>query len=173
MIIPPFRSGAAPLTILVAFFLIFISRSAGQQFPGPRVTPGSQAEAASQAAQQTRSEQETAGRQADAPEEAAYKAITGIRPEAAGKRIELGEQYIQKYPAGKYREQVYSELTVAEYVKQDLAKMDAYANKALDLDPDDVTVLVLLGWDIPHNYDPGIQSPNTSSRWRNRTNIAP
>ena len=154
MIIPPFRSGAAPLTILVAFFLIFISRSAGQQFPGPRVTPGSQAEAASQAAQQTRSEQETAGRQADAPEEAAYKAITGIRPEAAGKRIELGEQYIQKYPAGKYREQVYSELTVAEYVKQDLAKMDAYANKALDLDPDDVTVLVLLGWDIPHNFDP-------------------
>ncbi len=154
MILPSRRSGIVALTVLLAFFIIFVSHSAGQQFPGPPVTPGSQAEAASQAAQQTRKEQESSGRQADAPEDAAYKAITDTAPGDADKRIKLGEQYLQKYPVGKYREQVYSELTVAAYVKQDFAKMSAYANKALDLDPNDVTVLVLLGWDIPHNYDP-------------------
>ena len=80
MILPSRRSGTVALTVLLAFFIIFVSHSAGQQFPGPPVTPGSQAEAASQAAQQTRKEQESAGRQADAPEDATYKAIIDTAP---------------------------------------------------------------------------------------------
>ena len=32
--------------------------------------------------------------------------------------------------------------------------MYADADKALALNPDDVTVLVLVGWVIPHYYDP-------------------
>ncbi|MFY9802182.1 MAG: hypothetical protein WA211_08905 [Candidatus Acidiferrales bacterium] len=91
---------------------------------------------------------------ADPEEEAAYKALTDTKPEDADKRIQLGEQYLQKYPTGKYEEQVYSALTIAEESKQDLPKMYADADKALALNPDDVTLLVLVGWVIPHNNDP-------------------
>jgi tetratricopeptide (TPR) repeat protein len=49
---------------------------------------------------------------------------------------------------------VYQGLTTAEYSKQDFPKMYADADKTLAANPDDVTVLVLVGWVIPHNYDP-------------------
>lgn len=88
---------------------------------------------------------------ADPEEEKAYKDLTDTKVDDADKRIQLGEQYLQKYPNGKYEEQVYSALTIAEESKQDLPKMYADADKALALNPDDVTILVLVGWVIPHN----------------------
>jgi tetratricopeptide (TPR) repeat protein len=91
---------------------------------------------------------------ADPEEEKAFKAIADTKPGDADDRIQLGEAYIQKYPNGKYAEQVYAELTTAEYAKQDLPKMYSDSDKALALNPDDVTVLVLVGWVIPHNYNP-------------------
>jgi tetratricopeptide (TPR) repeat protein len=45
-------------------------------------------------------------------------------------------------------------LSVAEYGKLDLPKMYADSDKALALNPDDVNVLVLVGWVIPRKYDP-------------------
>ena len=88
---------------------------------------------------------------ADPEEEKAYKELTDTKTDDADKRIQLGEQYVQKYPNGRYLEQVYSALTIAEETKQDLPKMYADADKALALNPDDVTILVLVGWVIPHN----------------------
>ncbi|MGA7917481.1 MAG: tetratricopeptide repeat protein [Candidatus Acidiferrales bacterium] len=97
---------------------------------------------------------------ADPEEEKAYKDLTDTKVDDADKRIQLGEQYLQKYPNGKYEEQVYSALTIAEESKQDLPKMYADADKALALNPDDVTILVLVGWVIPHNSanDPDAES---------------
>ena len=43
---------------------------------------------------------------------------------------------------------------MAEYGKLDLPKMYADSDKALALNPDDVNVLVLVGWVIPRKYDP-------------------
>lgn len=97
---------------------------------------------------------------ADPEEEKAYKELTDTKTDDADKRIQLGEQYLQKYPNGRYLEQVYSALTIAEETKQDLPKMYADADKALALNPDDVTILVLVGWVIPHNSgnDPEAES---------------
>lgn len=90
----------------------------------------------------------------DPAEEAAYKAFADIKPDDADKRIQAGEAYVQKYPSGRYADMVYSQLTTAEYAKQDLPKMYADADKALAINPDDVNVLTLVGWVIPHLYDP-------------------
>jgi tetratricopeptide (TPR) repeat protein len=90
----------------------------------------------------------------DPEEEKLYKEIADTKPDDADKRLQLGQQYIDKYPNGKYSEPVYAEMTTAEYAKQDLPKMYADSEKALALNPDDVTVLVLVGWVIPHNYNP-------------------
>src|SRR5271154_3847412 len=90
----------------------------------------------------------------DPAEESDYKAFFDLKPEDNDKRIELGEAFVQKYPNSKYTEGVYSQLASAEYNKQQYNKMYADADKALAVNPDDVSVLVLVGWVIPHSYNP-------------------
>jgi tetratricopeptide (TPR) repeat protein len=88
-------------------------------------------------------------------EEAAYKAFSKLKADNTDKRIQVGQAFVQKYPFGPFPEPVYSQLVFAEYQKQDFAKLDEYANKALALNPDDLKVLVLVGWVIPHAADAG------------------
>jgi hypothetical protein len=154
MTLPSIRSGLAALVILLAWFLSAPNSSAQYQQAAPPANPGSQSQPAQQTQKGTQPAAAAAAPKADPEEEAAYKAFNDTKPEDADKRIQLGEAYIQKYPNGKYVAPVYSGLTVSEYSKQDFAKMYADADKALALNPDDVNVLVLIGWIIPHNYDP-------------------
>ena len=91
----------------------------------------------------------------DPEEEKAYKAFADASaPQQADVRIKLGEQFVAKYPKSKYTEQIYSRL-MQDYVdKQQFDKMYDVADKALALNPDNVTVLVVVGWVIPHIYNP-------------------
>ncbi len=91
---------------------------------------------------------------ADPEEDKAYKAIFDLKGEASDQTIQLGEQFLQKYPLSRYSESVDARLVNAYYQKQQFDKMYAAADKALALKGDDVAVLVLVGWVIPHNYDP-------------------
>jgi len=90
----------------------------------------------------------------DPEEEKAYKALADLKPEDYDQDIQQGEDFVKKYPNSKYNEFAYSRLTNAYYGKQEFDKMYAASDKALALNPNDVTVLVLVGWVIPHNYDP-------------------
>jgi tetratricopeptide (TPR) repeat protein len=90
----------------------------------------------------------------DPAEEADYKAFIALKPEDDDKRVELGDAFVQKYPTGRYTEAVYSQLTQAEYNKRDFAKMYSDSDKALAMNPDDVSVLVVTGFVIPHVYNP-------------------
>src|SRR5580692_5799012 len=158
MTLPSIRSGLTALVVLLAAFLLAPNTFAQYQQGTPPASPSTQAGAASQSQQQTQKGTQPAAAaaapKADPEEEAAYKAFNDTKPEDADKRIQLGEAYIQKYPNGKYVAPVYSGLTVSEYSKQDFAKMYADADKALALNPDDVNVLVLIGWIIPRKFDP-------------------
>lgn len=152
------RSRRAALVVLLAVFFAAPKSILQAQSGAPPSSPGTQAAAASQTQQQTQKATQTAATpaapKADPEEEAAYKAFNDTKPDDADKRIQLGEKYVEKYPSGKYDAQVYSGLTVAEYAKLDLPKMYADADKALALNPDDVNVLVLVGWVIPRKFDP-------------------
>jgi hypothetical protein len=150
MTLPSIRSGIAALVILLTWFLSAPNSFAQYQQTPPPANSGSQP----QTPKDGQAAPALAAPKADPEEEAAYKAFTDTKVEDADKRIQLGEAYIQKYPSGKYVEPVYQGLTTAEYSKQDFAKMYADADKTLAANPDDVTVLVLVGWVIPHNYDP-------------------
>jgi len=46
-------------------------------------------------------------------------------PEDVDERVRVGDALVQKHPDGRLIEAVYSQLTTAEYQKQDFAKMDA------------------------------------------------
>ena len=90
----------------------------------------------------------------DPDEQKAYKAFFDTKPEASDQQIKLGEAFLQKYPNSVYTQSVYSRLVAAYYDKQDMTKLYAASDKALALNPKDVHVLVLVGWVIPHFYDP-------------------
>jgi tetratricopeptide (TPR) repeat protein len=90
----------------------------------------------------------------DPAEEAAYKAFFDAGPDAVDTRIQLGNDFVQKYPMSRYNESVYAGLVQAYYQKQDWKNFYTDADKALALYPDDVTVLTIVGWVIPHTFNP-------------------
>src|SRR5580698_1358031 len=91
----------------------------------------------------------------DPEEEKAYKAFYDANtPQQADARIKMGEDFVAKYPKNKYTETVYARLMQDYFNKQQLDKMHDVADKALAINPDNVSVLVLEGWVIPHNIDP-------------------
>jgi tetratricopeptide (TPR) repeat protein len=91
---------------------------------------------------------------ASAPEEKAYKAFYDARTQSPDKRIQLATEFVQRYPTSRYADSVYSSLVQAYYAKQDWNDFYGSAEKALALNPDNVDVLAIVGWEIPHNYDP-------------------
>lgn len=90
----------------------------------------------------------------DPAEEKAYKDFTDLKPDDYDKQVQTGEDFVKKYPQSKYSEFVYSRLSHAYFNKQQLDKMYEASDKALALNPNDVSVLVLVGWVIPHNINP-------------------
>lgn len=113
----------------------------------------------SQAGQQAQSAQPDqnappAAPQLDPQEEAAYKAYFDAGPQAVDTRIQLGNDFLQKYPTSRYVESVYSGLVQAYYTKQDWKDFYADADKALALNADDIGVLTVVGWVIPHSFNP-------------------
>jgi tetratricopeptide (TPR) repeat protein len=91
---------------------------------------------------------------ADPAEDAAYKAFFDLKPDDPDKQIQSGEEFLKKYPASHYRQVIYSRLTQSYFGKQQMDKMFASGDKALQLNPDDVSVLALIGWVLPHNINP-------------------
>ncbi|HEV2615599.1 MAG TPA: hypothetical protein VGU63_03200 [Candidatus Acidoferrales bacterium] len=88
----------------------------------------------------------------DPKEEAAYKAFFEIKPAAPADydaQIKAGEEFVKNYPQSRYLVVVYSRLTNAYFERQHLDKMYAAADKTLQLNPNDLSVLTLVGWVIP------------------------
>src|SRR4029077_2668612 len=140
----------------IAAALAFAPLSAGQGYGGSQPAPSQQQQSAQPAkpAAPPPTAQQAEPPKVDPEEEKAYKAFYDLKVGAADQTIQLGEQFVQKYPTSKYAEQVYSRLTQAYFDKQQFEKMYAAADKALALNKDDVSVLVLVGWVIPHKIDP-------------------
>jgi tetratricopeptide (TPR) repeat protein len=152
MKVPSIGSGIGIAAICVAAALAFAPVSAAQGYGGQpaqqQQQPTEPAKSAAQPAQQAEAPK------VDPEEEKAYQAFNKLKPEASDQTIQLGEQFIQKYPASKYAEAVYARLTHAYFDKQQFDKMYAAADKTLAINKDNVDVLVLIGWVIPHRIDP-------------------
>jgi tetratricopeptide (TPR) repeat protein len=64
-------------------------------------------------------------------------------------QIQLGEDFVTKFPMSKYLGGVYGVLTTDYYTTGNTDKMFAAGAKALELNPDNVDVLALLAMAIP------------------------
>jgi tetratricopeptide (TPR) repeat protein len=159
------HSGLRTIAILIAAGLAFAQSTSAQyqqqqpQQQQPAPTPAPSGKASPSNAPQAPPE----ASKIDPEEEKAYKAFYDTNaPQQADVRIKLGEQFLAKYPQSKYVEQVYARLMQDYLDKQELDKMYEASDKALAINPDDVTVLVVTGWVIPHNYNP--DDPNGEKR---------
>jgi tetratricopeptide (TPR) repeat protein len=77
-----------------------------------------------------------------------------LREREPAKRIELGNEFLKKYPKSPLAERVDADLVNVYRAQQDWKDCYQSADAALALQPDDVDVLTTVGWTIPHVYNP-------------------
>lgn len=87
-------------------------------------------------------------------EEAAYKAFYDAHAPDPTAQIKLGEDFVQKYPSSRYLSSVYSALALDYLSSGDTAKMMDVAQKAINLDPDNVDALSLVVWATARTINP-------------------
>src|SRR5271155_4622019 len=143
------HSGLKTIAILIAAGFAFAqSTSAQYQQQQPQQqqsapTPAPSGKASPSSAPQAPAE----APKIDPEEEKAYKAFNDANaPQQADVRIKLGEQFLAKYPQSRYAVQIYERLMQDYLDKQEFDKMYDAGDKALAINPDDVTVLVVTGW---------------------------
>ncbi len=86
-------------------------------------------------------------------EEAALKAFMDVKPAEAPKLVQLGEEFLKKYPETRYAGGVYARLTTAYLSTGQEDKVFAAGDKALEFNPDNVDVLALLAMVLPRRVD--------------------
>lgn len=152
-------TGIGALGVALAASLVVVA-ICGAQGTDPNVLAGQEQQQKTNQDLKERTLSNQAGQNAppapkvDPKESAAYKAFFDTNPQDADTRIELGEAFVKQYPSGPYTEAVYAGLVQAYYMKQDWTKFYASADKALAINPNDVDVLVTVGWVMPHVYNP-------------------
>jgi tetratricopeptide (TPR) repeat protein len=95
----------------------------------------------------------------NAEEDATFKAFQDSPTTDLKKRIELGEAFVQKYPQSRYLPLVYSGLTSAYVQTGQVQKMEEVGDKEVQLNPNDVQVLAVLGQTIPRALNATTQDP--------------
>jgi tetratricopeptide (TPR) repeat protein len=94
----------------------------------------------------------TIGAQEAKEQDTAYKAF--LKEQSPAKKIQLGNDFLQRYPKSSFVERVDFGLMETYRAQQDWKDTYRLADSALALQPDDVDVLTTVGWTIPHVYNP-------------------
>lgn len=147
------RMLVASFAVSLAFVPVCLAQAGGTSMNGPQIKEEQQQNDQSLKERQLNQDVPPAAPKIDPQEEADYKAFYSANPQDADNRIKLGQDFIQKYPMSRYLESVYAGMTQAYYAKQDWNSFYSTADKALEINPDDIPVLVTVGWVIPHVYD--------------------
>jgi tetratricopeptide (TPR) repeat protein len=97
----------------------------------------------------------------NAEEDAAFKAYQDSPAADVKKKIELGEAFVQKYPQSRYLPIIYNTLTSAYMQTGQVQKMEEVGDKEVELNPNDVQVMAVLGQTIPRALKSTKQDPQT------------
>ena len=85
-------------------------------------------------------------------EEAASKEVQQAAD--PNKRIQLAEGFLQKYPNSRYRPVMYQALVSAYFATQQVPKMLDAGEKDLELNPNDASILAVMGQTLARTYKP-------------------
>jgi tetratricopeptide (TPR) repeat protein len=103
-------------------------------------------------------------------EEAAYKNVVAAQGGDPNMEIQVGEDFIAKFPMSQYVPGVYGMLTTAYFSTGNTDKMFASGAKALELNPNNVDVLALLSMAIPRREKPTM--PDYAAQMKNAEGYA-
>jgi tetratricopeptide (TPR) repeat protein len=84
-----------------------------------------------------------------AEEDAAYKAFNDLPNEDPAKKDQAAADFVQKYPQSRYRVGVYNWQVKYYYSTNKVDKMEAAAEKELELQPNDAQTLAIVGSVLP------------------------
>jgi tetratricopeptide (TPR) repeat protein len=90
-------------------------------------------------------------------EEAAYKAFLNAPatdPASVSKKIQMTEDFLQKYPQSRYRPAAYQALVSGYFATQQVPKLLDAGDKELALNPNDAPVLAVVAQTIARTFDP-------------------
>lgn len=106
----------------------------------------------------------------NAEEDAAYKVFQAVPQTDMNKKIELGEDFVKKYPQSRYLPAFYSTLTIAYMQTNQVPKMLEVGDKEVALMPNDVTTLAILAQTISRATNSS--TPNFQQQWDKAANYA-
>lgn len=128
-----------------------------QQQPAPAPAPGAgDKSAAPQAAPLTL---DSTPPPVNAEEEAAIKAFRAEGTAEEAKKDQMAEDFLQKYPQSRYRPEVYSWQVKSYLGKGQIDKMEAVADKQLELTPNDPQTLAIVGSTLPRAMNSSTPEP--------------
>lgn len=85
-------------------------------------------------------------------EETAYKALQ--QSTDLTKKIQLSEEFLQKYPQSRYRAAAYQNLVSGYFATQQIPKMLDAGEKEIALNPNDAPVLAVMAQTLARSYNP-------------------
>jgi tetratricopeptide (TPR) repeat protein len=85
-------------------------------------------------------------------EEAASKEVQQATDPS--KRVQLAEDFLQKYPKSRYRPAMYQALVSGYFATQQVPKMLDAGEKEIEINPNDAPILAVLGQTLARTYKP-------------------
>jgi tetratricopeptide (TPR) repeat protein len=146
------------MTLILAASLLGCSASFGQATPSqPAQNPGQQQKPGdTQAAPLTL---QGAPPPVSAEEEAAYKAFHDAGNDDPAKKDQAAVDFLQKYPQSRYRPELYSWQVRYYFSKGQIDKMEVAGDKELELAPNDVQTLAIMGSALPRAISASTPEP--------------
>jgi tetratricopeptide (TPR) repeat protein len=149
------------MTLILAASLLGCAASFGQATSQPAQNPGQQPQPQpkpgdSQAAPLTL---QGAPPPVSAEEEAAYKAFHDVGNDDPAKKDQAAVDFLQKYPQSRYRAELYSWQVRYYFSKGQIDKMEFAGDKELELAPNDVQTLAIMGSALPRAISASTPEP--------------
>ena len=88
-----------------------------------------------------------------AEEEAAYKAVQGAPETDIPKKIQLAEDFLQKYPQSRYRPSMYQTLVSGYFATNQIPKLLDVGDKEIEMNPNDAPVLAVVAQTIARSFN--------------------
>ena len=93
-------------------------------------------------------------------EENASKAVQSATD--VNKRLQLAEEFLQKYPQSRYRPAMYQALVSGYFATQQVPKMLEAGEKEVEINPNDAPVLAVMAQTLARTYNP--KSPDAAKQ---------
>jgi tetratricopeptide (TPR) repeat protein len=143
--------GAATLTAFLLCSAVSGGAQSGQSQPAPQQQPAPTGADKDKQPNPAPLSMDNAPAAASPEEESAAKAVQQTTD--ANKKIQLAEEFLQKYPQSRYRPTMYQALVSGYFATQQVPKMLEAGEKEVEMNPNDAPVLAVMGQALARTYN--------------------